>query len=46
MDVDYDKPAVYQLWNEAQVIITIVNSVILKLLKLVAIDEGHGIPPF
>ena len=46
IDVDLQSPAVNQLWNEVEGVITLVNSWMIALLKLFGADEGNGVSPF
>ena len=42
MDVNFEKPAIYQFFSEAQVIIHVFNSVMKTLLKCFGVEEENG----
>ena len=44
--VVYGKPSVYQLWDDAKVIINLSNSGMLVFLQLVGMYKGRGLSPF
>ena len=46
VNVDDDKPAVDQLWDEVKGVIEVVNSWMLPFLKVFGVEEGNGLSPF
>ena len=46
VNVDDDKSAVDQLWDEVKGVIEVVNSWMLPFLKVFGVEEGNGLSPF
>ena len=46
VDVDLEKPAVDQLWDEVKGIIDVVNACMVPFLKLFGVEDGNGLSPF
>ena len=46
VNVDDDKPAVDQLWDEVKGVIEVVNSWMLPFLKVFGVEKGNGLSPF
>ena len=46
MDVNFEKPAIYHLFSEAQGIIHMVNAVMKFLLKCIGVEEENELSPF
>ena len=45
MDVNFEKPAIYQLFSEPQVIIHMVIAVMKPFLKRFGVEEENGLSP-
>ena len=39
-------PVLDKLWYQAQVIINMANAVVFPLLRLLGVQDGHGMSPF
>ena len=46
MDINFEKPAINQLFNESQGIINMVNAVMKPFLKLFGVEEDNGLTLF
>ena len=46
VDVNFEKPAIDQLFSEAQGIIHMVNAVMKPFLESFGVDEENGLSPF
>ena len=42
----YGEPALDQLWDKIKGLTQMINAVILKILQLIGVEEGHGLSNF